>query len=364
MPKILIMVGARPNFIKVAPLIERLDQFNELNRSHKLDYKLIHTGQHYDYEMSQIFFQDLKIPKPDRNLEVGSGLHGEQTGEIMIKFEKVCIKEKPDVVIVVGDVNSTLAGALVAAKLHIPLAHIEAGLRSFDMSMPEEINRQLTDCVSNFLFCPTKTAVDNLRREGIKQGIYNVGDIMYDTFLKGIKIAQEKSKILKKLGLKPRDYYLATVHRAENTDQKDRLKKIVNAFCEIKNLIFPCHPRTGKYLKQYRLWKKLTQKIKIINPVSYIDMLWIEKNAKKILTDSGGVQKEAYFSKVPCITLRDKTEWVETVRDGWNILVDANRGKILNAIQSFQPKTPQHKYFGSGNTARKIVEVLCQKIKD
>jgi len=356
--KILTVVGARPNFIKIAPLFEELKRFESIRPI------LIHTGQHYDYELSRIFFQDLKIPRPDYNLGVGSGLHGEQTGKAIIKLEKICIKEKFNLGIVVGDVNSTLAGALVMIKLHVPLAHIEAGLRSFNLFMPEEVNRRLTDHVTDLLFCPTKTAVENLKKEGIKHGIYNVGDIMYDAFLKGTEIARRKSKILKKLNLKPRNYYLATVHRAENTDKRKRLESIVSAFLKIKNLILPCHPRTEKYLKQYRLWKKLNQKIKIIKSVGYIDMLWLEKNARKILTDSGGVQKEAYFSKVPCITLRDKTEWVETVKDGWNILADVSKYKILNAVRSFQPNTPTHKYFGSGNTARKIVKILCQKMKD
>lgn len=362
--KILIIVGARPNFIKIAPLIEELNRFNKLDRPSKLSYKLVHTGQHYDYEMSQIFFQDLRIPKSDYNLGVGSGSHAWQTAKIMEKLEPVILKEKPNSVIVVGDVNSTLAGALVATKLLIPIAHIEAGLRSFDMTMPEEINRRLSDHISNFLFCPTKTAVENLRKEGIKQGVYNVGDIMYDAFLEGLKIAKKKSKILKKLGLTPKKYYLATVHRAENTDNKQRLGQVMDAFCGIKNLIFPCHPRTEKHLKQYKLWQKINKKIKVIKPVSYIDMLWLEKNAEKILTDSGGVQKEAYFAKVPCITLRDRTEWVETVKDGWNVIVDINKNKILRALKSFSPEGEQHKYFGNGKTAQKIIIKFKGLIRD
>lgn len=358
--KILTIVGARPNFIKIAPLIEELNRLNKINRLSKLSYKLVHTGQHYDYEMSQVFFQDLRIPKPDYNLGVGSGSHAWQTAKIMEKLEPVILKEKPNLVIVVGDVNSTLSGALVAAKLQNPLAHIEAGLRSFDMTMPEEINRRLTDHISNILFCPTKTAVENLRKEGIKKGVYNVGDIMYDAFLKGIEIAKRKSKILKKLELKTKDYLLLTLHRPHNVDNPKRLKKILKTINESKEkTIFPIHPRTRKQLRKLTNLRthQLTD-FQIMEPVGYIDILWLEKNAKKILTDSGGVQKEAYFAKVPCITLRDRTEWIETVKDDWNILVDTNKNKILRAIRSFDPKSEQHRYFGNGKTAKKIVEII------
>ena len=243
MLKLLIIVGARPNFIKIAPLIEELNRFNKLKHLHacSLNCCLVHTGQHYDFEMSQTFFQDLKIPKPDYNLGVGSGSHAWQTAKVMEKIESVILKEKPDLIIVVGDVNSTLAGALVAAKLHpkgkskisygvgIPVAHIEAGLRSYNKKMPEEINRRLTDHISTFLFCPTKTAMANLKKEGIKKEVYNVGDIMYDALLKNIKIAQRKSKILQKLKLKSKDYFLLTIHRAENTDNLENLREIIEA---------------------------------------------------------------------------------------------------------------------------------------
>jgi len=265
--------------------------------------------------MNKVFFDELRIPEPDYHLGVGSGSHGYQTGEILKRTEEVLLKEAPDLVLVFGDTNSTLAGALAASKLHIKIGHIEAGLRSFDRRMPEETNRVLTDHCSDLLFCPTETAVENLKTEGIENGVYLTGDVMVDALQENIKIAEQKSKILDRLSLKPEAYYLATIHRPENTDDFEKLKSIVDAFCEIKKLVFPCHPRTEKLLKQCGLWDMLTKKIKVIKPVGYLDMLILEKNAKKILTDSGGIQKEAYILKVPCITLRENTEWVETIED-------------------------------------------------
>lgn len=360
--KILIIVGTRPNFIKVAPLIEEINLIKKDKNYKSIRYCLVHTGQHYDFEMSRIFFQDLKIPKPNYNLEVGSGSHAWQTAETMKKLEKLVLKEKPDIVVVEGDVNATLAGALVAAKLHIKIAHIEGGMRSFNRKMPEEINRILTDHVADYHFCSTKTAILNLKREGISKNVFYVGDIMYDTFLKAQKIANKKSKILNELNLKPKSYYLATLHRAENTDNKHRLSEIIDSFLEIKNIVFPCHPRTEFYLKKYNFWQRLQKNIKVIKPVGYLDMIVLEKNAIKILTDSGGVQKEAYFASVPCITLRDETEWIETVKDKWNILVGAKKNNILKAVRSFLPPRRQHNYFGFGRTSKKIINILL-KIK-
>ena len=358
--RVLIVIGTRPNFVKTAPLVEELKKINKDKR--KIQYKIVHTGQHYDYEMSQLFFQELKIPKPDYNLGVGGGSHALQTARTMEKIEKVVIREKPGIVIVLGDVNATLAGAVVAAKLHIKIGHIEAGMRSFNKKMPEEINRVLTDHITDYHFCSTKTAVLNLKNEGITKNVYNVGDIMYDTFLEGTKIAKEKSKILRKLKLKPKSYYFATIHRAENTEDKKRLSNIVDAFSEVRNIIFPCHPRTEKYLKFYNLWGKLNKNIQVIKPVGYLDSLWLGKNAIKILTDSGGIQKEAYFSGIPCITLRDETEWVETVKGKMNILVGADKNKIVRAVKNFSPKGEKHNYFGNGRTSKKIVNILS-KIK-
>ena len=348
--KIASVVGARPNFIKLAPVSKELrKEFDEI---------IIHTGQHYDYEMDKVFFDELGIPEPDYHLGVGSGSHGYQTGEMLKRTEKVLIKEKPDMVLVFGDTNSTLAGALAAVKLHIKVAHVEAGLRSFDKKMPEEINRVLTDHCSDLLFCPTETAVKNLKNEGITKGVYLTGDVMVDALQENIKIAEKKSKILDELDLKPKEYYLATVHRAENTDDFSRLKSIVDAFCEIENIVFPCHPRTEKMFKKFNLWDRLQKRVKVIKPVGYFDMLVLEKNARKILTDSGGVQKEAYIFKVPCITLREKTEWVETVEDGWNVLVGAESGKIVGMANDFEPNGEQRDVFGSGNASERIVEVI------
>lgn len=352
--KIATVVGARPQFIKMAPVSRELRKY--------FDEIVIHTGQHYDYEMNRIFFEQLNIPEPDYNLGVGSGSHGYQTGEMLKKIEEVLIREKPNLVLVYGDTNSTLAGALTAVKLHIKVAHVEAGLRSFDKRMPEEVNRVLTDHVSDYLFAPTETAVKNLHNEGIKDGVYLTGDVMYDALLHNIKIARENSEILKELGLKPKNYLLATVHRAENTDNKEKLKNIIDAFIECGELIvFPAHLRTLKFLKAYNLHEKLEKadNVILIKPVGYLDMLLLEENAKKILTDSGGVQKEAYFLKVPCITLRERTEWVETVKDGWNILVRTDKDKILWAIKNFDPKGGTYTYkFGDGNASKRIVQIL------
>jgi len=293
--KVASIVGARPNFIKLAPLSKEI-------RNH-FDEVIIHTGQHYDYEMDKVFFEQLRIPEPDYHLGVGSGTHGYQTGEMLKRIENVLINEKPDLVMVYGDTNTTLAGALAAVKLNIPLAHVEAGLRCYDKKMPEEINRVLTDHCSDLLFCPTKRAVENLKREGITEGVYLTGDVMVDAIKQNITIAENVSTILNDLNVKPKDYYLVTVHRAENTDNINRLKNIVDALCEIHdNVIFPCHPRTEKALKKFGLWDKLKRSVNVIKPVGYLDMLVLEKNAKKIITDSGGVQKEAYIFKVPCIT--------------------------------------------------------------
>ena len=348
--KIASVVGARPNFIKLAPVSKELRK--------EFDEVLVHTGQHYDYEMNKIFFDELGIPEPDYHLGVGSGSHGYQTGEMLKRIEEVLMKEKPDLVLVFGDTNTTLAGALAAVKLHIKVGHIEAGLRSFDKRMPEEINRALTDHCSDILFCPTATSVENLKREGVTNGVYLTGDVMVDALRNNIEIAEKKSKILDELDLKPEEYYLATIHRAENTDDFSRLRSIVDAFCEIGHIVSPCHPRTEKCLKDFGLWNRLTEHVKVIKPVGYLDMLMLEKNAKKILTDSGGIQKEAYIFKVPCITLRENTEWVETVEDRWNVLVGANGGAIIKMANSFEPKGKQRGVFGDGKAGEKIKEII------
>jgi UDP-N-acetylglucosamine 2-epimerase (non-hydrolysing) len=346
--KVVSIVGARPQFIKCAPVSHALRKEHE--------EILVHTGQHYNPEMSDVFFEELQIPRPDYHLDVGSGSHGKQTGAILERVENVLIQEVPDLVLVYGDTNSTLAGALAAVKLHIPVAHVEAGLRSFDRSMPEEINRIVTDHVSDFLLCPTQTAMDNLAQEGIRKGRYMVGDVMVDALLHNAKIAEKKSQIIHTLKLSKGDYYVATVHRPGNTDEKKNLTAITDAFRESgKTVVFPVHPRTRKYLHSFGLWDSLGGNIRCIDPLGYLDMLHLMKHARKILTDSGGIQKEAYVMGVPCITLRENTEWIETLVGGWNVLVGADKDKILAAILAEVRTSIDNTVFGKGDSAEKIV---------
>lgn len=348
--KILTVLGARPQFIKSAPVSR------ELRKIHQ--EVIVHTGQHYDVNMSDIFFEELNIPQPDYNLGVGSGSHGKQTGIMMAKLEDIILSEKPDFVMVYGDTNSTLAGALVASKLHIPVIHIEAGLRSFNKRMPEEINRILTDHVSEYLFCPTDTAVENLRNENIVKNVYNTGDVMYDAVLYNSQLAKERSTILKENGLSEKEYHLITIHRAENTDSRDNMENILKAFSEIEDeMIWPLHPRTKNKLEIYGFDINSIPNLKVIEPVGYIDMLSLEVNAKKIITDSGGVQKEAYFMRVPCVTVREQTEWVETLKEEANILVGTNPKAILEAVH--KQVSPSYKnYFGDGRASEKIVKLI------
>ncbi|MHB8840538.1 MAG: non-hydrolyzing UDP-N-acetylglucosamine 2-epimerase [Candidatus Aquicultor sp.] len=350
--KIVTIVGARPQFIKSLPVS------NELRKSNR--EILVHTGQHYDRNMSDIFFDEMGIPKPDYNLGVGSGGQGEQTAQMLSKIEAVLLDEQPDAVLIYGDTNSTLAGALAAAKLHIPVAHVEAGLRSFDKKMPEEVNRIIADHVSDILFCPTQTAVDNLKNEGITKGVELVGDVMYDAALHFGKLAEEKSRILEELGLTPKEYLLATIHRSANTDDIDNLKALLEAFAESdKVIVFPVHPRTRKVLATTGLDSLVKgSKVRFVDPVGYIDFLKLENNAAKILTDSGGVQKEAFFAAVPCITLRDTTEWVETVQSGWNILVHVDKDLLLKQIAEFNPVGEPAKLFGDGKASFYIAQRL------
>jgi len=354
--KIVTVVGARPQFIKAAPVSRVL-------RSSGHREFLVHTGQHYDYGMSRIFFEEMGIPDPDVNLGVGSGAHGEQTGNMIIGIEKVLLSEKPDLVLVYGDTNSTLAGALAAVKLHIPLAHVEAGLRSFNREMPEEHNRVLTDHCADLLFCPTKTAVHNLSAEGIRRGIHLVGDTMYDAVLHFSDIAKHRSTILDCLKLKPKEYLLATIHRPSNTDSPKRLQEILRALVHIQTpVIFPIHPRTRKRIAEIErgidsdIKKSL---LRIIDAVGYLDMLVLEQNARLILTDSGGIQKEAFFFKVPCVTLRTETEWVETVESGWNVLAGSEYSSILEKVNIMQTRRGKDdSFFGNGDASSKILEVI------
>jgi len=336
--KIATVIGARPQFIKCAPLSR------ELRKSHQ--EIIIHTGQHYDYELDRVFFQELSIPEPDYNLQAGSRTHGAQTGEMLIKLEPILIREKPELVLVYGDTNSTLAGALAAVKLRINIAHVEAGLRSFDRTMPEEINRIVVDCCSDYLFCPTKTAVANLKKENVTGRIHLTGDVTVDAISDNIEAAR-RSRVLEHLGLESKRYLLATIHRQGNTDYEPNLRSIVEALLEIdEDIVFPLHPRTEKYLKTCRLYDKLKGNIRLIKPLGYLDFLKLMSNARKILTDSGGIQKEAYILSVPCITLRDNTEWVETVENGWNILVGTNKERIINAVREFEPQGEPVSVFG------------------
>lgn len=352
--KIISVVGARPQFIKLSALSK------ELRKEHQ--EIILHTGQHYDDELSKIFFSQLSIPEPDYNLGIGSAEHGEQTGRMLKGIEEVLLFERPDLVIVYGDTNSTLAGALAGAKQNIPIAHVEAGLRSFKKSMPEEINRVLTDHVSSLLFCPTKTSVENLRKEGITKGVYLVGDVMYDSLREHIKRAEKNSQIMKKLNLSKKDFYLITIHRAENTDIKGNLKRIVKILTELdKKTVFPVHPRTKKCLSEFGLLNKLESKdhLLLVDPVSYLDMLVLEKNAKCILTDSGGVQKEAFFLKTPCLTLRDETEWVETVGSGWNRTCGLSHRKIQTFLHKLPYLSPKGKEpFIEAKASKKIAACL------
>jgi UDP-N-acetylglucosamine 2-epimerase (non-hydrolysing) len=349
--KIATIVGARPQFIKCAPLSR------ELRKEHT--EVLIHTGQHYDPEMSDIFFTDLAIPEPDYNLGVGSGPQGEQTGEILVRVEEVLLAEKPDMAIVFGDTNSTLAGALAAVKIHIPVAHVEAGLRSFDRTMPEEINRVVTDHVSDLLFCPTETAVRNLAREGITRGVHLSGDVMVDALEYNRARAAETSRVLSRFGLHPKKYLVLTVHRPANTDVERHMEAILAALGDSGlPVLFPVHPRTRKALEGYGLLQRMPENVIATAPLGYLDMLHAMACAHKILTDSGGIQKEAYLLGVPCITLRDTTEWVETVRDGWNVLVGADRKTIADAVHRFSPAGERSMVFGEAGAAGRIAGVI------
>jgi UDP-GlcNAc3NAcA epimerase len=347
--KVLTVVGARPQFIKAAPVSRLLRE--------KHDEFLLHTGQHYDDAMSDLFFRQLAIPAPDRNLEVGSGSHGAQTGAMLAGIEAVAVEYSPDWVLIYGDTNSTLAGALAAAKLHVPVAHVEAGLRSYDRGMPEEINRVVADHVSTLLLCPTATAVSNLAQEGITAGVRMVGDVMYDAFQDNLERARGKSRVLSDLGIRPGAYHLLTVHRAENVGRPERLLAILRGIAASdRAVIFPAHPRTQAALRAAGV--DPGPSIRMIDPVGYLEMLVLEEGAEAIVTDSGGVQKEAYFAGRPCITLRDTTEWTETVAAGWNVLVGTDSEKIADAVRNFRPTSARPTLFGDGHAAEKVVEAI------
>lgn len=357
------IVGARPQFVKAAAVSRAIAEHNSSGTDPRIDEQIVHTGQHYDDNMSKVFFDELEIPRPAVNLEVGSGPHGQQTGIMLERIEQVLLERKPDWVLIYGDTNSTLAGALAAAKLHIPIAHVEAGLRSYNRRMPEEINRVVADGLSTLLFCPTDTAVENLAKEGIVQGVHQVGDVMYDSVLFNAALAERKSSVMSRLGLIPKSYYLATVHRAENTDAPMRLAGILDAFRRVDyTIVLPLHPRTRKTLGA--VLEQIGGKVRLVEPVPYLDMLTLERNARIILTDSGGVQKEAHWLGVPCVTLRDETEWVELVEAGRNRLAGASVREICKAVESFEAEGHIHRggrqpgLYGDGRSAQGIVGSL------
>jgi UDP-GlcNAc3NAcA epimerase len=347
--KIATVVGARPQFIK-ASVLSRLIQ-----NDHRFHEVIIHTGQHYDKNMSDIFFDELHIPHPKYNLEVGSGLHGEQTAKMLQRIEEVLLIEKPDMLIVYGDTNSTVAGSLAASKLHIPVAHVEAGLRSFNRMMPEEINRIVTDHISDILFAPTQNAMNLLSNEGLADKSFLSGDIMYDSVLYYRQTALEKYHLT---ALPFDEYYLATIHRQENTDDAQKLQQLFTAFSNLdKSVLLPLHPRTRKLIEKISYSKN----IRIIDPVGYLELLHLLSHSSKVLTDSGGLQKEAFFLSKPCITLRDETEWIETLDNGWNYVVGCNVSDILEKATLPVPTT-KNDYFGDGHAGEKILgEVLTKQ---
>jgi len=381
--KIVTIVGARPQFIKAAAVSRAIRALNDRSglrgqrgSRNRIQEVLVHTGQHYDYSMDQVFFEELELSRPDYHLGVGSGSHAQQTAMMLERIETILEREKPEGVLVYGDTNSTLAGALAAVKMNTPVAHVEAGLRSYNRSMPEEINRILADHLSAFLFCPTVLAVRNLSREGIRDKketvVKNVGDVMYDSILYYADVAERKSTILRDLKLFATDdsrhtpYYLATLHRAGNTDHPKRLKAILQALDEIGRespVILPLHPRTRKMMKTYQ-FRVQEKRIRLMEPVSYLNMIQLMRHARVILTDSGGVQREAYWLRTPCVILREETEWVETLHTGWNLLVGTDAKKIMEGMKRLEGSKPREKrreLFGDGKASEKIVQILLER---
>ena len=361
--KVLTVVGARPQFIKAAAVSRAFLEWNAEHRDQPVEEVIVHTGQHFDHNMSQTFFEELSIPQPKHNLEIHGGGHGQMTGRMLEQLEATLLSEKPDWVLIYGDTNSTLAGALAAVKLHIPVAHVEAGLRSFNMRMPEEVNRILADRVSSLLLCPTEQAVRNLENEGLTKGVHNVGDVMYDVALFYGRRAAEQSQALHRLGLEKGSYALATCHRAENTDDPQRMREIVAALNTLSTqlpVVLPLHPRTRKILAERGL--ELSTDVRVTDPLPFLDMIQLEQAARLIITDSGGVQKEAYFYGVPCVTMRDETEWVETVSAGWNRLAGAQSAVIEKAARHAMADRPAQRpeLYGDGRAAMRIVQHLSR----
>jgi UDP-N-acetylglucosamine 2-epimerase len=358
--RIASIVGARPNFVKMAPIHKAILASGN-------DHMIIHTGQHYDYEMSEVFFKDFELPAPDVYLGVGSGSPCFQIGGILKRLESSLSATNVNIVLVYGDTNSTLAGALCANKCGIRLGHVEAGLRSFDSMMPEENNRILTDHLAGYLFAPTKNARSLLSMENIRGKIYYTGDLSVE-ILRSIKSKSNLSNILNSLGLKTKSYLLVTMHRSENTESKEHIVELLKAFELLDDLpiVFPIHPRTKKAFRIYGLYNRLLKcsNVKLIMPINYVDFISVLENASKVITDSGGVQKEAYLLGVPCITIRNNTEWIETLRGKWNVLTGINSNKIVSAVRSMNPTSKFDKsIFGNGNTALTITKLLLSKTR-
>jgi UDP-N-acetylglucosamine 2-epimerase len=364
----LTVIGARPQFVKAAMISHAAAAMNRRGGAKgRVREILVHTGQHYDEDMSDIFFRELNIPTPTHQLGIGSGPHGQQTGRMLEALERIMNQIHPDCVIVYGDTNSTLAGALAASKLHIPVAHVEAGLRSFNRAMPEEINRVLVDHVARWLFCPTDQAVKNLSCEGIVTGVHLVGDVMAELLQVSLPIAEQQSRILEHLALDANRYILATVHRAENTDNQERLTGIVQALAQLEGpVVFPCHPRTRKMMSRFGVEPFMDpSRVRLIDPVGYLDMLRLESKAKVILTDSGGVQKEAFWLGVPCVTLREETEWIETVDAGRNRLAGTDTAHIVSTVRSALALDPpkETRPQEAADVARSILEILVDSVR-
>ncbi|HET8737388.1 MAG TPA: UDP-N-acetylglucosamine 2-epimerase (non-hydrolyzing) [Pricia sp.] len=362
--KIITIVGARPQFVKAAVVSRAIEVYNNGRKGDELVERIVHTGQHFDDNMSAVFFDQMSIPKPNYNLEINSLSHGAMTGRMLADIEKVLLKEKPDWVIVYGDTNSTIAGALAAKKLHIKVAHVEAGLRSFNMRMPEEINRILTDRISDILFCPTKTALKNLKNEGFDNldiELVQCGDVMYDAALYYIDRSERPKAIDMNSG-----FVLSTIHRQENTDDKDKLVDIFQALAtiaEMQKVVLPLHPRTIKKLEEFQIVP--SRNIQILEPVGYFEMIWLLSNCECVITDSGGLQKEAFFFKKPCITVREETEWIELVDNGVNFLTGPNKGRMVETFKSLKNKDINFNIdlYGTGNTGQIIVNELVSNGK-
>ena len=349
MRRVLSIVGNRPQFIKSAPLSEAL-------RNRGLEEVVLHTGQHYDRELSAVFFEELGLAEPGHRLDAGSGTHAEQTARMLPGIESAILAESPDAVLVYGDTNSTLAGALASVKLHVPVAHVEAGLRSFDLTMPEEVNRVVVDAISTVLLCPADGAVANLRREGRREGVHQVGDVMYDANLRLAPMARKRSSALTDAGVEPGGYVLVTVHREANV-APEALRSIAEGLGRLAEpVVFPAHPRTRAVLERERIG--VGPNARLLPPLGYLDLAALASQARVVVTDSGGLQKEAYWYGVPCVTLRESTEWVETVEAGWNMLVGTDPGRLAAAVAGAAPRTEHPRLYGDGHAAERIADLL------